>query len=144
MKKANPLMNAIAAAGTRPCPNSLAKLALLLGGMGLSALAQGDNATVLPTVNVRDNQAQLAPSNEIGQNTSLIRADLEAGGKADLHSGLRNQSGLVLTQAGQGTTSGISLRGASGGQGLVTLDGIPLFGNFAGFFPLSHFPLDAF
>jgi len=57
--------------------------------------------------------------------------------------GLRSQGGLRLNQGSGQTPTGINLRGAGGGQGLVTLDGVPLFGNFAGAYSLSHYALDA-
>lgn len=74
----------------------------------------------------------------------LNRDDLQANGKPDLNGVLRNQTGLMLNQSTAQSATGISLRGAgSGGQGMVTLDGVPLFGNFAGFYSLSHYSLDA-
>lgn len=74
----------------------------------------------------------------------LSRDDLQATGKADLNGVLRSQTGLMLNQGSGQMMTGISLRGAgSGGQGMVTLDGVPLFGNFAGLYSLSHYPLDA-
>jgi outer membrane cobalamin receptor len=73
----------------------------------------------------------------------LDRDALQAAEIPDLTGVLRAQSGLMLTQGSGQMMSSISLRGANGGQGLVTLDGIPLFGNFAGFYSLSHYALDA-
>jgi len=62
----------------------------------------------------------------------------------NLNGVLKSQTGLTLNQGSAQMTTGISLRGAgSGGQGLLTLDGVPLFGNFAGFYSLSHYALDA-
>ncbi len=73
----------------------------------------------------------------------LNRAALQAAEMPNLNGVLRNQSGLMLNQGSGQMPTGISLRGASGGQGLVTLDGVPLFANFAGFYSLSHYSLDA-
>lgn len=73
----------------------------------------------------------------------LDREALQATEMSNLNGVLRNQGGLMLTQGSAQMMTGISLRGASGGQGLVTLDGVPLFANFAGFYSLSHYALDA-
>ncbi|TAN47069.1 MAG: TonB-dependent receptor [Methylococcaceae bacterium] len=116
----------------------------LPGIIFFSSLALSDDTPQLPSVDVYDTQANMPLTAEIGQATSLERADLEDGGKADLNGALRYLGGLTLNQTGQGTTTGITFRGASGGLGLVSLDGVPLFNSFAGFFPLSHFPLDLF
>jgi outer membrane cobalamin receptor len=75
----------------------------------------------------------------------LSRVDLQAAQTPDLNSTLKSQPGLMLTQGGGQMPNSMSMRGSSGaGQGLLTLDGVPLFGNFAGFFSLTHYPLDAF
>lgn len=74
----------------------------------------------------------------------LDRDALQAAEMPDLNGALRTQTGLMLNQGSAQMPTAISLRGAGGGgQGLVTLDGVPLFGNFAGFFSLSHYALDA-
>lgn len=116
----------------------------LLGIIAFNAPALGDNTPQLPTVDVYDAREGLPVTAELAHATTLDRSDLEAGGKADLNGALRYLGGLTLNQAGPSTSTGISLRGAGGGLGLVSLDGVPLFSSFAGFFPLSHFPLDLF
>jgi outer membrane cobalamin receptor len=73
----------------------------------------------------------------------LDRDALQAAEMPDLNGVLRSQGGLMLNQGSGQMPTATSLRGASGGQGLVTLDGVPLFGNFAGFYSLSHYSLDA-
>lgn len=74
----------------------------------------------------------------------FTRENLQALEMPDLNNVLKNQPGLILGQASAQMMSSFSLRGAGGaGQGLFTLDGVPLFGNFAGFFSLSHYPVDA-
>jgi vitamin B12 transporter len=73
----------------------------------------------------------------------LGRDSLQAAEMPDLNSVLKKQSGLTLTQGTGQIPTKISLRGSSGGQGLITLDGVPLFGNIAGYYSLSHYPLDA-
>lgn len=77
-----------------------------------------------------------------GFETVLDREQIEETGKADLTVALRGLNGVATTQTNASSNSGLLLRGASGGVGMVTLDGVPLFNAFAGFFPLSHFPLD--
>ena len=74
----------------------------------------------------------------------INREALQASGMSDVNGVLRGQSGLMLNQGSGQMVTGMSLRGAgSGGQGLLTLDGVPLFANFAGFYSLSHYALDA-
>ncbi len=62
--------------------------------------------------------------------------------KPDLNSVLRGLGSVGISQGSPSTATNVILRGASGGLGLVNFDGVPLFGNFTGFFPLSHYPLD--
>ncbi|MGR9012116.1 MAG: TonB-dependent receptor, partial [Gammaproteobacteria bacterium] len=74
----------------------------------------------------------------------LNKDDLQATEMPNLNGILKSQSGLMLNQGSGQTPTGISLRGAGGsGQGMVTLDGVPLFGNFAGVYSLNHYALDA-
>ncbi len=74
----------------------------------------------------------------------LNRDDLQAAETPNINAALRSQGGLSLIQGSGQMMTGISFRGAGGGgQGLLTLDGIPLFANFAGFYSLSHYSLDA-
>lgn len=76
--------------------------------------------------------------------TEFERDDLQTTQMPDLNNVLKNQSGLMIGQANPQMMSSVSLRGAGGaGQGLFTLDGVPLFGSLAGFFSLSHYPTDA-
>lgn len=65
----------------------------------------------------------------------MNRDDLQAAEIPNLNGALKRQTGLMLNQGSGKMMTGISLRGAGGGgQGMFTLDGVPLFGNFAGFF----------
>lgn len=76
--------------------------------------------------------------------TEFERDDLQATQMPDLNNVLKNQAGLVIGQSNAQMMSSISLRGSGGaGQGLFTLDGVPLFGNVSGLFSLSHYPTDA-
>ena len=107
------------------------------------------------TVNVFANDESLPPLTIFGEaqnelieparmQTEFERDDLQATQMPDLNNVLKNQPGLVINQANPQMMSSISLRGAGGaGQGLFTLDGVPLFGGLAGFFSLSHYPADA-
>jgi len=76
--------------------------------------------------------------------TEFEREDLQTTQLPDLNNVLKNQAGLVINQTNSQAMSSIALRGAGGaGQGLFTLDGVPLFGNLSGLFTLSHYPSDA-
>ncbi|MEY3759578.1 MAG: Outer rane cobalamin receptor translocator, tonB dependent, partial [Pseudomonadota bacterium] len=74
--------------------------------------------------------------------TDINRTSLAAVHKADMNGALRGLASVGVGQINAGSPSSLVLRGASGGLGLVNLDGIPLFNNFTGFFALSHYPLD--
>jgi vitamin B12 transporter len=120
-------------------------LALPFTGMEAGHGASGDPLPVLPEVTVQDGAFQSGGAAPPGQTTRLSRTDLEAGETSDLNGLLRGLNGLIISQTNQGSPTGLSLRGAGGGAfGLVTLDGIPLFGTFVGIFPLSHFPSEVF
>ena len=72
------------------------------------------------------------------------RAKLQENPRQDLNNVIKSQPGVMAHQGGSETMSNISLRGAGGaGQGMFTLDGVPLFGNFAGYFSLGQYPIDA-
>jgi len=88
------------------------------------------------------NDATDNPHHAPNSNTIINRASLDAVNRADLNGLLRGLPSTGLSQSNGSTTSGVTLRGAGGGLGLVNLDGIPLFGTFTGYFPLSHYPLD--
>ncbi len=73
----------------------------------------------------------------------LDRNVIEATAVPDVTAMAYGQPGLQLNQGKPGSGAGISLKGVSGGLGLLTLDGIPLFGNFAGYYSLRNYPLNA-
>ena len=77
------------------------------------------------------------------RNAFIEREEIDETHAPDGNALLYGQPGLKLSQNKPGATSGISLKGASGGVGLVTFDGIPLFGNFAGTFSLQSYALNA-
>lgn len=119
----------------------LQRLGCNLLAAGFAAAAGADEAAHLPEVLVEAPTA-VSVADRLGQTSELDRASLEAGGKADLLSALRGVGGLEIGQSNASTTSRLVLRSAGGGLGQVTLDGVPLFNNFTGFFPLSHYPAD--
>ena len=76
-------------------------------------------------------------------NAMINRQQLEAGKATDIIAPLYGSSSINLMQSKSSGTTSITLRGVSGGQGLVTFDGVPLFANLAGFYSLRNFPSDA-
>ena len=109
--------------------------------IGHAAENQAADDSTLSEVLVSTPAANEIPS-RLGLSTVLDRATLNSGYAADLNGALRGLGSVGLGQGNAGLTSNLILRGASGGLGLVTLDGVPLFNNFTSFFPLSHYPLD--
>ncbi len=110
--------------------------------LSTGALA-GKDAISLTPMTVYDDRTYAELINHPRMRNQLDRAALQAAEMSDLNSALKNQGGLMLNQGSGQMPSKISLRGASGGQGLVTLDGVPLFANFVGYYSLSHYALDA-
>jgi len=108
-------------------------------------LAAADNDKLsLTAMTVYDDSVYPGLGEQPRMRNQLNRDDLQSTEKPDLTGVLRNQPGLMLNQGSAQGLTGISLRGAGGsGQGMITLDGVPLFGNFSGFFSLSHYSLDA-
>jgi outer membrane cobalamin receptor len=103
----------------------------------------GNDVVSLNPMTVYDDRVYPELIDQPRMRNQLERDALQANEMPDLNGVLRNQTGLLLTQGSAQMATGISLRGASGGQGLITLDGVPLFANFAGFYSLSHYALDA-
>jgi len=103
----------------------------------------GSDKVSLTPMTVYDDQTYPELIEQPRMRNQLDRNALQATEMANLNGVLRSQSGLTLAQGSGQMMTGISLRGASGGQGLITLDGVPLFANFAGFYSLSHYSLDA-
>lgn len=109
----------------------------------VNAVADGDIASdshLLPTMTISSQDM-----NATYLKSELTRIDLQSAEMPDLNNVLKNEAGITVNQGSGQTTTAMTIRGAGGnGQGMVTLDGVPLFGNFAGMFSLSHYPLDAF
>ena len=126
-----------------PTTKSLHKLIFWSFLYTASAIADTDIAMetdLLPTMTI-------SSPNVTTENlkTELTRSDLQSAEMPDINNVLKNEAGITLNQGSGHMTTALTIRGAGGnGQGMVTLDGVPLFGNFAGMFSLSHYPLDAF
>ncbi len=118
--------------------------AVLLLCLSTGAIAGNDNKVSLSPMTVYDDQVYPELIEQPRMRNQLGRDELQANEMANLNGVLRNQSGLNLVQGSGQMMTALSLRGAGGsGQGMITLDGVPLFGNFAGFYSLSHYSLDA-
>lgn len=119
-----------------------ASLVLLLC-LSTGAIAANDKISLSP-ITVYDDRVYPELIEQPRLQNQLNRDDLQAAEMPNLNAALRSQGGLSLIQGSGQMMTGISFRGAGGGgQGLLTLDGIPLFANFAGFYSLSHYSLDA-
>lgn len=113
--------------------------------LSFSTIAVADNDTVfLRSMTIYGEQLTDELVDSARMQNNLNSVDLQATQTPDLNSTLKSQPGLMLTQGSGQMMNSMSMRGSSGaGQGLLTLDGVPLFGNFAGFASLTHYPLDA-
>lgn len=108
-----------------------------------SYAANTEQESALPEVLVETLSSRSVAA-QLSQDTEFKRDYLDGVSKADLNGVLRSLASVNVGQTNASTTSGLQLRGASGGLGLVNLDGMPLFNSFIGYFPLSHYPLDLF
>ena len=107
-------------------PTSLLRNALV-AALLFSPLSSpaGETGTTLPKITVHPHDATFsAPS--AGQNTTLFdEADLAIGHERTVDEVLRGEPGVTVTKSGAFGVGTLSLRGA-GGQGLLTLDGLPV------------------
>jgi len=127
----------------RKYPASAVALTVFLACLSTGAIADSDKVSLTP-MTVYDDRVDPELIEQPRMSNQLNRDALQATGMPNLNGVLRNQTGLMLTQGSGQMMTAISLRGAgSGGQGMLTLDGVPLFANFAGFYSLSHYALDA-
>lgn len=126
----------------KPLPDKKYSASFLLWCLSTGAIAATDTVALSP-MTIYDDPVYPELIERPRMQNQLAPDALRAAEMPNLTGALRNQGGLMLTQGGGQMMNSISLRGANGGQGLVTLDGIPLFGNFAGFYSLSHYALDA-
>jgi outer membrane cobalamin receptor len=105
------------------------------------SLAVAIEAETLVPVVVTD----LSNTGEIANGSSQIsRDDLLRSGQRELSQVLRGTPGLTLNQGMKGGIAGLSLRGASGGMGLVRIDGIPLHDTIPGGLGLDLLPAETF
>jgi len=117
--------------------------AVVLLCLSAAATAADDKISLTP-VTIYDDRTYPELIEAPRMRNRIGRDALQASGMTDVNGILRSQGGLMLNQGSGQMMTGISLRGAGGGgQGLLTLDGVPLFANFAGFYSLSHYALDA-
>ncbi len=107
------------------------------------AQAQESNLVNLPDMVIESESDQsIGPLSNSISKSDFNRSSLESVNRADVNGVMRGLPSTGLSQANSNSLSGLTLRGASGGLGLVNFDGVPLFNNFTDFFPLSHYPLD--
>ena len=104
--------------------------------------AWAEEVVTLPDMVVAEQDDSINEAKQTAFITDLNRDDLRSTNKADLNVALKGLSSVIVSQGNPGMTSKLILRGATGGSGLVNFDGVPLFSNFTGYFPLNHFPLD--
>ena len=93
---------------------------------------------------VVESEVITSPAQQFNQYPIFNRVALDNVKKADLNGLLTGLPSTSVNQTTPGAPTNLLLRGASGGLGLVNLDGVPLFSSFVGFSPLSHYPADLF
>ena len=102
-----------------------------------------DNENVLSTMFIKNDVKSLDPSTARYSGTVIEHELLEDSQVSNLNDLLRSQSAILIRQSSPQVMTSLNIRGSGGaGQGMLTLDGIPLFGNFTGAYSLSHYPLD--
>jgi outer membrane cobalamin receptor len=121
------------------CP--ITKRNTLITVLTFSSIAVAEEAVQLPTMVVTSKPE--ATDNELNS-THLDQEDLQRSGQRELSQVLRGVPSLNLVQGMKGAPSGLSLRGASTGMGLLNIDGIPLHESFPGAVPLDLFPAETF
>jgi len=106
---------------------------------------RADDITELDAMTIYDGKEVAEEiANPTQMEIEFDREKLQATPRENLNNVIKNQPGVMAHQGGGETMSNIGLRGSGGaGQGMFTLDGVPLFGNFAGFFSLGQYPIDA-
>jgi vitamin B12 transporter len=114
-------------------------------------------ALLFSTQSVAENRVQLSPMSiyyklesdyknyhDTLNATHLDKEDLQRSGQRELSQVLRGTPSLSIFQGMKGGPVGLSLRGASGGMGLINIDGIPLHDTLPGSTPLDLFPAETF
>jgi vitamin B12 transporter len=107
-----------------------------------SSFVQAEDSVQLPTMVVNHKQ-EFSHYNALNV-THLDEENLQRSGQRELEQVLRGTPGLSIVQGMKGAPSGLSLRGASGGIGLVNIDGIPLHDAMPGVVNLDLFPAETF
>ncbi len=98
--------------------------------MRADEITELDAMTIYSEKNVTEEIANLTK-----MEMEFDREKLQANPRENLNNVIKSQPCVTAHQGSSETMSNVSLRGAGGaGQGMFTLDGVPLFGNFAGFF----------
>ena len=111
-------------------------------GLLFSSLSRAEESIALPEVVVKS--MRIGDLNQTLNDTHLEQPDLLRSGQREITNVLRGVPGLSMTQGMKGGASNLSLRGASGGMGLVNIDGIPLHETFPGGLSLDLFPAETF
>lgn len=93
----------------------------------------------LPPYNVTS-KSQLAKPSLANSQSFISREDLETAKEIDINALLYSEPSVMVVQNKSSGYSRMNLRGASGGMGLITFDGVPLFSNVAGLYSLRHYP----
>lgn len=104
----------------------------------LKTAAYAEDRLDFPVLTFHSGYSNQGPSNH--SSSMITRENLVLDKTVDINAHLYRLPSVVLTQGKTSGITGISLRGTSGGQGLVTFDGVPLFAGFAGFYSMRLFP----
>jgi outer membrane cobalamin receptor len=98
--------------------------------------------TLMPLSIYAETTLELPPmvitSSNIGEHHHEDLQDVEL---PDLNGVLRQEPSITLNQGSGQMTSNLSFRGA-GGQGMLTLDGVPLFSDFVGVYSLQRYSIN--
>jgi vitamin B12 transporter len=100
------------------------------------AIANEDTVSFSPMTIYTENESDMPNlMNDLDQQ-ALHQTELP-----DLNGVLRQNPSVTLNQGSAQMASNLSLRGA-GGQGMLTLDGVPLFSDFVGVYSLQRYSID--
>lgn len=106
----------------------------------LGAPTSADSVVRLPELTV--NGTIESPVNTADNSTPISRDAIANSKTTNLNGLLQGQNSVQLKQSNASTATGIIIGGASGGLGLITLDGVPMFGTLTGSYSLHHLPAD--
>jgi vitamin B12 transporter len=114
----------------------LFSVALILGFIPVNLYAE--SAVELPPMLITSEFSNVTSNISNYNDEDLKRMEL-----SDLNGILRQESSVTVSQGSSQMTSNLSLRGA-GGQGMMTIDGVPIFSDFVGVYSLQRHALDSF